>query len=194
MARKYPKFLWSNPSNTKSSGPFIIHTLYPRFIAKPIMDDQRNLLDCMTVEIWEKDYDYASLNAAKDEIPQWFKHSGRLQSNYKEDQIILAVKNLPFLLDNKNHFTVDEARQLIRLLFPTKSRTIYKRSSSYGLKHLFERVSRYAIFNGNNKYCSNDTAIEAFELEGYRWIQEGPNRYMNLSTTEVQMALRLFKH
>lgn len=32
MAREYPRFLFSNPTNTKSPGPFIIHTLKPSCI------------------------------------------------------------------------------------------------------------------------------------------------------------------
>lgn len=34
MARKYPRFLYSNPKNTKSPGPFIVHTLEPRLIMR----------------------------------------------------------------------------------------------------------------------------------------------------------------
>ena len=34
MARQFPRFLFSNPKNTKSEGPFIIHTLYPQCIFK----------------------------------------------------------------------------------------------------------------------------------------------------------------
>src|SRR5690348_12623233 len=34
MARKYPRFIFSDPPNTKSPGPFIIHTLEPRFIVR----------------------------------------------------------------------------------------------------------------------------------------------------------------
>jgi hypothetical protein len=34
MARDYPRFLYSNPQNTKSKGPFIVHTLFPRAIIK----------------------------------------------------------------------------------------------------------------------------------------------------------------
>jgi hypothetical protein len=32
MARNYPRFLYSNPQNTKSKGPFIVHTLYPKAV------------------------------------------------------------------------------------------------------------------------------------------------------------------
>lgn len=34
MARLYPKFLFSNPKNTKSTGPFIVHLQKPRMICK----------------------------------------------------------------------------------------------------------------------------------------------------------------
>jgi hypothetical protein len=33
MARQYPRFLFSNPKDTKSPGPFIVHTLEPQLIA-----------------------------------------------------------------------------------------------------------------------------------------------------------------
>lgn len=32
MAREYPRFLYSNPQNTKSPGPFVIYTLEPLLI------------------------------------------------------------------------------------------------------------------------------------------------------------------
>ncbi len=34
MARKYPRFLFSDPQNTKSQGPFIVHTIDPIFIVR----------------------------------------------------------------------------------------------------------------------------------------------------------------
>jgi hypothetical protein len=36
MAREYPRFLFSDPQNTKSLGPFIVHNLHPRAIFKVI--------------------------------------------------------------------------------------------------------------------------------------------------------------
>lgn len=36
MARQTPRFLFSNPQNTKGKGPFIVHCIFPRFIAKII--------------------------------------------------------------------------------------------------------------------------------------------------------------
>ncbi len=51
MARKYPRFLFSNPTYTKSKGPFVIYTLYPRTIFKV----SRNLYDQEVNELtWEK--------------------------------------------------------------------------------------------------------------------------------------------
>ena len=34
MAREYPRFIFSNPKNTKSEGPFLVHTLDPYIIFK----------------------------------------------------------------------------------------------------------------------------------------------------------------
>lgn len=38
MARKYPRFIFSNPANTKSEGPFVVHLLKPRLVFKVIFD------------------------------------------------------------------------------------------------------------------------------------------------------------
>ena len=34
MARRYPKFLFSDPQNGKTPGPFVIHLLEPRLVFK----------------------------------------------------------------------------------------------------------------------------------------------------------------
>lgn len=34
MGRSYPRFIYSDPRNTKSAGPFIVHTLPPQMIVK----------------------------------------------------------------------------------------------------------------------------------------------------------------
>lgn len=34
MARSYPRFLFSNPTNTKTTGPFITHCIFPKGIIK----------------------------------------------------------------------------------------------------------------------------------------------------------------
>lgn len=36
MAREYPRFLFSDPKNTKSKGPFVVHTLHPRLLFRII--------------------------------------------------------------------------------------------------------------------------------------------------------------
>jgi len=196
MARKYPRFLLSNPANTKSTGPFVIHTLSPQFIAKPEFDEKRNLVNTTLVDVWSKDYLAIDVWNTMKEITEWFKHSGRFQSNNEDDQLIVSVSKLKFLLDLKNHFTTEEARELIKILFPTKSKTIHRNHSSYGLKHLFESVSSYlhGDRNGSSKYCSNNTIIEAFKLEGYTIEYDGtPNPNMNLSGKEVNRAYRIFR-
>lgn len=108
--------------------------------------------------------------------------------------LIAAVGKLSFLTDVSSHFTIEQAKSLIRLLFPTKTKKIYEGSSSYGIKHLFEHVSMTIINSGSriNKYCSNETVIIAFEEEGYKWQQEGPNRYINISAKEINRAKKLF--
>lgn len=62
MSRGYPRFLYSNPKNTKSEGPFIVHTLYPRCIFRINNKDKNStdfsfenleLLDCFDGAIQE---------------------------------------------------------------------------------------------------------------------------------------------
>jgi len=194
MLRGYPRFLFSNPTNVKSEGPFIIHTLEPQFIVKPEFDSKRNIIDCRLLKVWADDYDKGMVYPIIEEIPAWFKLSGNQQSSNQDDVLIAAVSKLSFLTDISSHFTVEQAKSLIRLLFPTKTKKFYEGSSSYGIKHLFEHVSMTVINSGHrmNKYCSNQTVIEAFEEEGYKWEQEGPNRYMNISAKEINRAKKLF--
>jgi len=61
MARTYPRFLYSNPNNSKSPGPFIVHLLFPKFICRLVTTgEDRNKLtgpfyehDGMCVEVLE---------------------------------------------------------------------------------------------------------------------------------------------
>jgi hypothetical protein len=195
MARKYPKLLWSNPSNTKSSGPFVVHTQSPRFIAKPIFDDKRNLIDTTILEIWELDQDPMDAWEIQKQIPMWFNEAGRQQSIHEDDKLICGLSRLEFLKNGREHFTVDEARQVLSILFPVKAKNIYYGSSSYGLKHLLEHVSSSFTSKMTYKYCSNDTIIKAFELEGFRSVKEdrSPNPHFNLTAKEVKTAYRLFR-
>jgi hypothetical protein len=196
MARKYPRFLLSNPSNTKSSGPFVVHTLNPQFIVAPKFDDKRNLIDTILIDVWSKDSGLVEVYEIMKDIPSWFKHSGRLQSNNEDDLLINEINKLEFLSDRKSHFTIDQARDLIKILFPTKSKVICHSHSSYGYKHLFESVSSFILGDrySSYKYCSNNTAIKAFELEGFKLVYDGsPNPAVNLSSKEVNRAYRLFR-
>ncbi len=42
MARGFPRFIFSNPQNTKGKGPFIVHCIFPRFLAKIIRLNERS--------------------------------------------------------------------------------------------------------------------------------------------------------
>lgn len=195
MARKYPKFLWSNPTITKSSGHFIIHTQNPRFIAKPHFDQKRWLYDTVIVEIWENDYDSSELLEVQKEIITWFNESGRIHSVDPDDKLICGLTQLEFLKNTREHFTVEQAQAVIRVIFPTKARNIYHSSSSYGLKHLFERISRFNDRHRAWKYCSNYTLIKAMELEGFRSVKttDTVNPHFNLSSKEVKTVQRIFR-
>ncbi len=52
MAREYPRFLFSNPQNTKSKGPFIIHCLEPRLIFKFEKSIGKKGYDLILLEDW----------------------------------------------------------------------------------------------------------------------------------------------
>ncbi|WP_256009465.1 hypothetical protein [Desertivirga xinjiangensis] len=194
MARKFPKFLWTNPDNSKSEGPFLIHSQEPRFIAKPKFTEQRFMHEVSIIEMWDDScgpFD-PQVEEIKEEIIKWFNYSGRGTSIHPDDKIIWAISKLPFLKDNETEFSVDNARELIRILFPSQAKTIYQTSSSYTFKHLFERISSY-VSKGRYKYCGNDTMITAFELEGFKLRMDGPNAYMNLLPQEVETARTLYR-
>lgn len=38
MKRGYPQFLYSDPQNVATPGPFIVHTVYPQFICRLVND------------------------------------------------------------------------------------------------------------------------------------------------------------
>ncbi len=53
MARKFPRFLITQElGNTKSKGPFIIHTIYPKYISK-IHKDKQGYYWAEMLEFWE---------------------------------------------------------------------------------------------------------------------------------------------
>lgn len=197
MAKKFPRFLFSDPTNVKTKGPFIVHTLEPHFICKPIFDNKRNLIDLTAIEMFnEKDnaLKHVKAHSVFDEMKEWYKYSGIHQSSNADDRIVSEVSKCEFLKDYTKHYTVEEARTVIKLLFPTKAKKIYEGSSTYGIKHLLEHVSQTVINSGHrtNKYCGNNTVIEVFKTEGFKMVADGPNFHMNLLASEVNRAYRLF--
>ena len=194
MKKQFPRFLFSDPTNVKEKGPYIIHTLEPQFICMPEFDKKRHVIDCRVLEIFDKKFSLPHVWPILKEIPEWYKYSGIHQSTNIEDRLVSEVDNCEFLKEYTTHYTVDEARKIIKILFPTKAKRIYEGSSSYGFKHLLEHVSQTVLDKGRmySKYCSNNTMIEAFELEEFKMKEQGPNRYMNLLASEVNRAYRLF--
>jgi hypothetical protein len=194
MAKKFPRFLISDPTNVKFRGPFIVHTLEPQFICRPEFDEKRHVVDCFLLETFGNDNLANEASEIMKEIPEWYKHSGIHQSNHAEDKLLSEIGGCEFLKDHLTHYSVEDARKIIRILFPTKAKKIYEGSSSYGIKHLFEHISETisGLKFSTKKYCSNNTVIEAFEKEGFRMKEEGLNRYMNLLASEINRAKKLF--
>jgi hypothetical protein len=52
MARSYPRFLFSNPKNTKTKGPFIVHLLYPKMICG-VYNTKTYGINCFVIEQFE---------------------------------------------------------------------------------------------------------------------------------------------
>ena len=44
MSRGYPRFLFSDPKNVKTPGPFIVHTLYPFMVFKVVSKDDLDII------------------------------------------------------------------------------------------------------------------------------------------------------
>ena len=71
MARDYPRYLFSNPKNTKSEGPFIIHTLSPRFIARVITNGgSSRKFDVVLLKCWEE-CSFEELRKQEDQMREW---------------------------------------------------------------------------------------------------------------------------
>ena len=101
------------------------------------------------------------------EATDWFNFSGRQYSTHPSDKILLALESLEFLKDSSVHFTVEQAIEVVRICFPTKVKNINDNHSSYGLKHLLERISSRFLKGDSWKYCSNSTMKEAFCAAGF---------------------------
>ncbi len=50
MTKHFPRFIYSNPENTKSKGPFIIHTRFPKVILKVEISDT---IKAVPLEVWD---------------------------------------------------------------------------------------------------------------------------------------------
>ena len=139
MGKQFPRFLISNATNTKTKGPFIIHTLPPKFICKPLFDGKRNLIDLTAIEMFnEEDNSLKHVKAydVLEEMREWYKYSGVHQSDNAEDKMLSEVHNLKFLSDEElKPFTVEQVQAIIRIRFTTNEKTIYHGSSSFALKH-----------------------------------------------------------
>lgn len=193
MSRGYPRFLFCDPANIKDMGPYIIHTIEPQFIVKPRFDERRNIIHWKVLGVWSYGFGELAIDKIAHEIPEWFRRSGIQQSSNEDDVLISAIQKMSFLGNVSEAITVEEAKQMINVMFPTKTKTIYEGTSSYGIKHFFEHVSAFVVGERfKNKYCSNDTVIQAFEELGYKWKQHGPNRDFNISAREINKAKRLF--
>lgn len=197
MGKEFPRFLISNATNTKNKGPFIIHTLAPKFICKPLFDTKRRLYDLTSIEMFNPEDNalkHVKAHEVLRDMQEWYRYSGIHQSDNQEDKILSEMDALRFLSEEQLiDFTVDQVQSIIRVIFPTKAKNIYYGSSSYGLKHFMEHISQSVLQKGGiNKYCSNDTLKEAFELEGFKHKEDGPNRYYNILASEINRAKKLF--
>ena len=183
MGRKHPRFLYCDTINTKSEGPFIIHALFPKFICKPEFDKKRNITDFLLIDNW----DNAGLEERwqiEGEIRKWFHFSGRQYSQHPKDKLLVQLSSLEFIKDYEMSYTVEQATDVIRICFPTKTKGINDKHSSYGLKHLLEHISELFTPDITKKYCSNDTMKAAFESEGFDFTSNGPNCFYNISEKE----------
>ena len=66
MKRNYPRFIYSNPKNTKSIGPFIVHLLEPRLVFKVV---SKNELLCLDDTLFTNDMEKIKSDALK-----WFSN------------------------------------------------------------------------------------------------------------------------
>lgn len=81
MSRGYPRFLYSNPKKTKSKGPFLVHTLYPKFLAKvSFLPTEQGLI---IIEMWDECNDQLLINEVVEAAEKWLYYAA------KEKEIII---------------------------------------------------------------------------------------------------------
>lgn len=80
MPRQFPRFIFEEPQNTKTQGPFIVHTLSPKFICKVFPKDRKGngpfffSYDNCTIEVlelWERHVDVEVLKKTVNDLHTW---------------------------------------------------------------------------------------------------------------------------
>lgn len=189
MGRKHPRFLYCEAVETKSEGPFIIHALPPKFICKPSFDEKRNLTGVRYLEWWDEEPILGTRWKIEEEIRTWFRYCGRKYSTHPQDVLLSKLSELQFLKEYQTPYTVEQATIVVKICFPTELKNINHSHSSYGLKHLLERISEMFTSDYNRKYCSNDTMKAAFEKAGFsieRNSPHSPNYSYNISDKDFR--------
>ena len=64
MPREYPRFLYSNPQNTKSEGPFVVHCFPPQLLCKISVHEGK--VKAELVEVWNKTFKASILGIVRD--------------------------------------------------------------------------------------------------------------------------------
>lgn len=94
MSREYPRFIFSNPKNTKSKGPFIVHLLKPRFICRLVNDNKEDIhllktyyknISGWTIELLELFDDATSQKVSDimDDMLVWASKQNEIVDSYK---------------------------------------------------------------------------------------------------------------
>jgi hypothetical protein len=196
MGRAYPRFLLSKSTQAKSKGTFVIHTLDPQFIGELSFNDARQITDVHVIEAFHQGTYYynKACEIAEKEIPNWWKYSGIHDSCDLRDKLIAGLSKLPFITNYKEHFTVEEAREIMKIAYTGRAKNLYYDVNTYGIKHDFERISTLFNKTGQSKYCSNDTIKEALELEGFKTKTDktgSPNLIANFVESEVNRLRKI---
>lgn len=74
MARGYPRFLYSNPTNTKSEGPFILHTLFPKKLYHVHWLPFHNCAQIFEIKAWGDECNEEESSKLLIEVIKWFDH------------------------------------------------------------------------------------------------------------------------
>lgn len=196
MGRRFPTYLLSIADDVKNPGIFVTRTIDPVYVAK-IHDfgKLKSQIKIEFIEFFNEDFletiepenQSKTIKFIHKHLINWYYNERKKVNNitYQSKEVLrLRIEQFSFM-ENQIPFTVEEARQLIRIAFPNKLKTINKNHSSYGLKHLLERISRRF---GQGKYCSNDTLKEAFLLEGFKSEEASTlNLWFNISERDYDL-------